>query len=143
LQVRIRRVGHAFRPDVEAAPGRTAELRVAEFPRAPDAFAFVVPLVEYVVAALVALGPMALAVAEIVATTDGKGADPVAAFAADFAGLEGEPGFHQVASRELLLQKEPRPGTAGEAGIGFDCLGFGLGHNDCSCETTGSAGRLC
>src|SRR5437899_11771282 len=76
------RIGHAFGPDVKAAaPALAGVLLRRDLPKAPDAFAFVVALVEHVVLGEITIRPVALAVGERIATGDCELADPIPAFA--------------------------------------------------------------
>src|SRR4051812_46934567 len=62
VEDRAGRVGGAFRPDVEAAGRFLVLARGRDLPGAPDALTLVVAVVENVVLAEVALGPVAAAV---------------------------------------------------------------------------------
>src|SRR5262249_40762998 len=107
-------IGHAFRPDVKAA----AEVGW-NLPHAPDAFALVVALVEHVVLAEIAFGPVALAGIEEILAAEQEFAHPVAPFGLNLALGKGDVQLHQVAAGDFLLQEEARPRAAWEAGVGF------------------------
>src|SRR5204863_3230036 len=94
--------------------------QLRKFPDAPDAFAFVVALVEDVVFADVFFGPGAFAVAGIVAALDGEFADPVAAFTGHLAVLKGEAQFHEMAAGNAFLQEIAGPRAGRKARIGFE-----------------------
>src|SRR5262249_39260209 len=97
-QVLVASSAHALRPDVEAAVQAHAERShlAGNLPGAPDALSFVVALVEDVVLTDVLLGPVALAVRDVVTPIDEKLADPVAPFALHAAAGEDEAKVHHV-----------------------------------------------
>ena len=83
-------IGHAFRPDVEAASQRGILLRTRNFPHTPNALAFVVTQIEDVVLPDVAFGPGAFAIRKGILTIHREIADIVSAFAGDLTLAEGE-----------------------------------------------------
>src|SRR5262249_34050356 len=117
---------HALWPDVEAAALVVVGL-AGNFPDAPDAFALVETLVEDVVLAEVALGPVALAVPDAVATADEEAPDPVAPLALDDAAAKGEAQLREVAPGGEPLQEIARPGPAREARVGLQLCGAHCG----------------
>src|SRR5205823_2282301 len=115
----LRRVRHALGPDVKAAALRGICAAGGDLPHAPDAFPFIEALVEDVVLAEIALGPVALAVLHVVAAAHHELADPIAAIASHGAVSERQPQFHQVPAGHEPLQEEAGPRPAGETWIGF------------------------
>src|SRR5207245_1362799 len=87
---------------------------------APDAFAFVEAVVENVVLAEVALGPMAMSGSNFVAAADREFADPIAALAGHDAVLKSQVQLHAVLAGNLRLEEEAGPGPAGIVRVGFE-----------------------
>src|SRR5262249_19590913 len=114
---------------------------------APDPFPLVVALIGHVVLADVTLGPVALAVLEVVLAADQEGPDPVATLTGHDSLVKGQEQLHVMAAGPVIHQEEAAPGPGGEPRVG---LGEGLGvewgvrrlrgHRDRS--PRGSGGRL-
>src|SRR6185437_5164825 len=121
-QVGTRRIAHAFGPDVESPLPRGRDL-----PEAPDALPLVEALVGHVVLADVALGPVALAVVEVVLPADQERADPVASLAGHGPLAEAQVQLHLMAAGPVLHQEEPGPRAGREPRIGLLGRGFGPG----------------
>src|SRR5262249_13899688 len=94
----LRRIRHDFGPNVKAAVQACELPAGGNLPATPDAFAFVKALIEDVVFADVALGPVTFAVRQVIATTDDEGADPIAALAGHAASAKRELQLHQMAA---------------------------------------------
>src|SRR5262249_12052940 len=91
-------VCHALRPDAKASVPFPALYPGWDFPGPPNPFPFVEALVENVVFAQIALGPVTAAVAEIVAPANEKRAYPVAAFSGNLPRFELQKQLHRVPS---------------------------------------------
>src|SRR5437899_8341628 len=80
-QIGLGWVGHSFRPNMEAASLRGMLPRNGDFPYSPNAFAFVVAVIEDIVLPHVTLGPVTSAICQGILPAHDEIADVVSAVA--------------------------------------------------------------
>jgi len=103
-KVFIGRIAQPLRPDMEPAAGQ-----LADFPDAPDAFAFAEPAIEDIMGADIAFDPMALASGYFVAALDQKSPDIVIAFAGHGTISKRQMHIHAVpVARSVIVKPDPR-----------------------------------
>src|SRR5262249_49553567 len=117
FEMRLLRVRHAFGPNVKSSspPG-------VDLPHSPNAFAFVVTVVEDIMLAKIPLGPMTPPVLDAVFASYDKSPNPVPAFAGKNTLSKGQLQIHLVLSS---LDEISRPGPARKARVGLQ--GFRIG----------------
>jgi hypothetical protein len=113
---------------------KAASPQGSDFPHPPNAFAFVIALVENIVLADVTLCPITFAVLNLIFAFHDEFSDAIAALTGEDALAKGQIHFHRMSTG---LNEIPGPRPAGKAGIGFQvfrngrlCLGFIVSCHD-------------